>query len=564
MIRLPAIPLLALLLLLAAQPAAAGDGDPVASPAGTAAGQAHGPLKAVPAPDLSRTEPAVRRAMQAARSQVAQRLRSGETEAGALAQAYGELGGLYLAHRLYMAAEPCYLNARRLAPDEPRWVYYLGYLYQRDNRPEQAARQLRQYLEMQPDYAPARLRLAQVYLELNRPEKAEPHLQAVRDEAGLRGAALFELGRLALQGQAYDRAIEWLQEALDEAPGAGRIHYLMAMAYRGRGDAEAARRHLAQRGEGRPRIDDPLVERLDALVSGALPQLYRGMGAMRDGHYEEAIEAFQKALEAEPENANARVTLSRAYYLSGQPDDARAALEKALEHDPDHALAHFLLGVLNAAEGEREAAASRYRQALAADPDHSGAHYYLANLLMRKDDYAAAADHYRQAVEASPENFPAWVMEALARLRAGEPHRAAVRHLEAARARHPERAVLDYVLARLLAASPETGVRDGERALKLARSLYGRYQFLAVNETVAMAQAEAGRYDKAAEMQRELVASASTMGRVERLSRLREHLQRYRQGQACREPFAPEDPLFKPPRTDARAAFLRYPTKDAF
>ena len=48
----------------------------------------------------------------------------------ALADAYGEMGKLFLAAEYFDAAETCFVNAGALAPSDMRWPYYLGHAYQ--------------------------------------------------------------------------------------------------------------------------------------------------------------------------------------------------------------------------------------------------------------------------------------------------------------------------------------------------------------------------------------------------------------------------------------------------
>ena len=44
-------------------------------------------------------------------------------------RAYGDMGMLFQAGEYYDAAEPAYLNAQALMPQEPRWPYFLAHLY---------------------------------------------------------------------------------------------------------------------------------------------------------------------------------------------------------------------------------------------------------------------------------------------------------------------------------------------------------------------------------------------------------------------------------------------------
>ena len=92
-------------------------------------------------------------------------------------------------------------------------------------------------------------------------------------------------------------------------------------------------------------------------------------------------------------------------------------------------------------------------------------------------------------------------------------------------------------LARLLAAAPDGRVRDGERALALVDRLAARGRTLELGETVAMALAEVGAFDRAAAVQRDLVTGARRAGLMDAIRRLEDNLRRYERGEACRRPW---------------------------
>ena len=57
--------------------------------------------------------------------------------------------------------------------------------------------------------------------------------------------------------------------------------------------------------------------------------LNKGVSAFKDGHYDEAVEDFQKAMELDPNLMNARLYLATAYasqYIPGAPSDANVKL----------------------------------------------------------------------------------------------------------------------------------------------------------------------------------------------------------------------------------------------
>jgi tetratricopeptide (TPR) repeat protein len=541
-------------------PAAA---DPLAVPTVRETAGRRVDLRPVPTPDLSQAEPAVKQTLGEARQNLVTALEAPGITDRELADAFGATGGFYLAYRLWEAAEPCYANAAALAPDDYRWPYYLGYRFAQDSRLEQAVGGYERALALRPDYLPARVRLGLAYLELGRPEKADALFQQALADPGLRPSALFGLGQAAFARGDAAAAVQRFEAALAESPDASRIHYPLAMAYRSLGQVDEARTHLGQRGDGEPKVPDPLVDELSGLLKGTRTLYYRGIEAVRNGQFDVGVAAFSEALTREPENVNARVTLARARYLTGDRQAARRELDEALSRKPDHDLGLFLRGVLADEDGEPAVAVDYYRRAVQAAPDHAGAHHYLGNALMRDGRYREAADHYGAAVRALPKNMTARLMEALALVRAGD-HGVARERLEVAVVEIPDDSMLRMALARLLAASPDDRVRDGARALPIAQDLFDGFGSLENAETLAMALAEAGRPEDAAALQENAVKAVAAAGRFESLPRLEEDLGHYRQGQPCRRPWSAFDPTFAPPPAVGRGPFLDYPTLSAY
>ncbi|MBI2846132.1 MAG: tetratricopeptide repeat protein [Chloroflexi bacterium] len=71
---------------------------------------------------------------------------------------------------------------------------------------------------------------------------------------------------------------------------------------------------------------------------------------------EEAIAHFQRLVEENPQDAQARFNLGSTYYVLGQYDAAARELEKAVTHDSDHLDSHYYLGLIYARRGEKEKA----------------------------------------------------------------------------------------------------------------------------------------------------------------------------------------------------------------
>lgn len=67
---------------------------------------------------------------------------------------------------------------------------------------------------------------------------------------------------------------------------------------------------------------------------------------------EEAIDKYSAAVKTEPTAAN-YLELGAAYYIAKRWNDALQAFQKTVEVDPQQAFGYYYLGILNAALGNR-------------------------------------------------------------------------------------------------------------------------------------------------------------------------------------------------------------------
>ncbi len=175
---------------------------------------------------------------------------------------------------------------------------------------------------MQPDDRAAAIRLGQVYLGLNRLREARSQFESV--VTIFPALARTVSGEVALRERRFEDAIDHFNAALARVPQASSIHYSLAMAYRGLGRLDDARAHLEQRGSGGIRVGDPIVDGLQALVRGERGLVVLGRRAYEAGQYQEAADAFAKAIEAAPQSATARVNLGLAQLQLGNTAEAVA------------------------------------------------------------------------------------------------------------------------------------------------------------------------------------------------------------------------------------------------
>jgi tetratricopeptide (TPR) repeat protein len=453
-------------------------------------------LLPVPLPPLQTVEAAVVQQLDALLQPLRDDAAVRALDRGALADAYGGLGQAYHAYELLEAAEACYENARRLAPRDYRWPHLLAYLRQQTGRFEEALNLFAEAVRLEPLDQVVVLYLGELNLQLDRRGEARRQFEEARARFPL--SSMAGLGEVALRERRFADASRLLGDALKGAPHATRLHYSMGMAYRGLGRMQEAQAHLTQAGPGRIRAADPLVDALPGLVRGGRALLNQGRIELQAGAYDTAAAVFRRAVDAAPDSLEARTGLAAALERTGDLEGALAELREAASRSPRSAEAQRQYARALLIRGRTEAAVDVLKSAVSLDPEHEESLLQLAILLADRQQFA----------------------EALALL-------------DGAWQRHPDRDRTATTLARMLAASPDTSLRNGARALDVAMQVFSRTPSAVHGETVVLSLAERGRCAEAAEWMRKSIAQAIADGDRGEIERLRRELAKY-DGPVCR------------------------------
>ncbi len=227
-------------------------------------------------------------------------------------------------------------------------------------------------------------------------EKKEAHKKSV--EAGL----LLGHGELK-------RALELAQEAVAADPESAEAHYVLGMALEAAGDLEAAESEYKKMGLQAPesllevslarlylrqgRLAEAEQQARRAVEKNRwVPQVHLTLGAvaMRKKNYAAAITAFTNAVDLNPRDWNARVSLADACRQARRWDDALTHYGQALARKPD--LPEALLGKALTWEqmGRQAEAIAAYEKALETVPDLLAAQINLARLYLSVQDQALA------------------------------------------------------------------------------------------------------------------------------------------------------------------------------
>lgn len=495
-------------------------------------------------PDLTAVEPALRERIMARQASLAVAEGAPQAAADVRASAYGEVGKLLMAAEYYDAAEAYFANARALAPADRRWPYYLGHLHRLRQDPPAALAAFEEARRLGGDDVPTLAWLGQLYVEQGRARDGVPLFERVLAVQPSSALALAGLGRAALDERKYAEAVRHLEAALAAEPAALALHYPLATAYRGLGDARQADAHLRLFKDVPLAPSDPLMDEVGRLLQTSLDYTVRGTRALDARQWAEAIALFRRGLELSPQDPILHLNLGTALYLSGDSASAVTQFEEAVRILPGYPKAHFTLGVIFDAAGRDDVAVAHLTRAVAGDPGLTDARLALADALRRTGRFDEARGHYEAILREDPNASQARFGQAMAFVRAGR-YAEARAALERGTADYPDQPGFAHALARVLAAAPDASVRDGRRALVLADTLRSKFSSPALTETVAMAQAEVGQFAKAVATQRVAMAEWRRAGQPAG-PQLEQNLARYERSEACRTPWRDDDPVHHP------------------
>lgn len=375
-----------------------------------------------------------------------------------------------------------------------------------------------------------------------------PELALVAFEAALRALpddpeTVFNVAMALMDLGDKPAAEERLREAIALDPAYREPRFNLALILAERSDFEGAERHFRRATEIDPDDLDARTRWADTLT--------------RLGRADEAIGALDAVLAVDAALPAARLALGAAQQARGDLEAARTTLNRVLDATPgapqERSEAHYRLAVLLAAQAgatgnpaATEAgpnAVSHLRAALELDAGFAEAHVLLGRVLGQQERFAEAAGHFARALVQDPSNS-GWHRDRAMALLLARRYAAARGALTSARralansADDPVAAAehLDTLLARLLAASPDSQIRNGREALAIAQRLMTNRPSIEHAETVAMALAEIGEFERAAELQRQLIAEVERQG-ASPTNGQRQRLESYLAGEPVREPW---------------------------
>ena len=125
----------------------------------------------------------------------------------------------------------------------------------------------------------------------------------------------------------------------------------------------------------------------------------RGFRASSEGHTQEAVKEYSKAIELDPSFASAYHNRGILYNKLGEQQKALDDYNKAIELDPSYAFAYNGRGNVYRGFGERQKALNDYNKAIELDPSFAYAYNGRGNVYSDLGEQQKALDDYNKAIE---------------------------------------------------------------------------------------------------------------------------------------------------------------------
>ena len=208
-----------------------------------------------------------------------------------------------------------------------------------------------------------------------------------------------------LEGR-WDAVIEYSEKYLSREPDNVAVRFVLSVAYYTKGEYDLQKKQHAWVLKDQQSMD-AVVAWCEKLVQ-RFPQNYYahfllGVAYPTNEETEKAIESYNKAIEINPNLADAYAGLGDLYLDDGKVNDAIRYLKKAIETNPTYISAYMNLGVAYEDNGQIDESIASYEKTVEINPRITRVYFYLGSLYLKKGDRGKAIKAYKKVIELEPD-----------------------------------------------------------------------------------------------------------------------------------------------------------------
>ncbi len=307
------------------------------------------------------------------------------------ARLYYLLGSIYEFKQMPDSAEFFYRKALHFRPDFPHALDRLTTLYRNQRQWEKIVEAYRPSLQRDSTDRVARVLTAEAYYYLNQYDQARKMLQPIMEQEEPPASILELMGRIEMESKHYQEAIRLFKRIIAQDEKNKYAWLFLAFTQSDLGAADSAEATYQQAVRIFP--DDAML------------WSFYGLNLQQQEKYSEAIQAFRRALQLEPDNRNALTNLPIVYESLKMFAQCDSVYEIALQHFPDDPLLLNNYSYSLAERGLRlNEALQMARKALQKRPEEAAYLDTMGWIYYKLGDYAQAETYIKRSVELRPDS----------------------------------------------------------------------------------------------------------------------------------------------------------------
>lgn len=405
----------------------------------------------------------------------------------------------------FQDAETAAEQVLAVAPAQPQALLVAGHSAFQLKKYEKARAQLGAYLAQNPQDHQARMVLGLTMLSLGYADQAYGTLKAPDGgEIPDQGAYLDALTTAAFTVGDKEAGLKYLEKLAAKQPDDAALQERLGITRQALGDAEGGAEALERAIELDPDRHGTYLQLFTARMQQKRAGLALEVAQRVQDHFpdkasgdtllgivyltmrerDKAREAFARAVEKEPDDAQAAGNLVNILRIEGKTGEARAVLDRVLKTAPGHLSTLLTAAELATEAGDHAAAESLWQQAIDHNPDAVQPRISLGNRYIASNRPGEALVVAEPALAANPNSLGLLETVGQARLRTGD-RAGALRSFETLAKLVPDSARAQEYLMWALQENGRTAeaLEAAERTLALdpniARARFGQVRYLA-------------------------------------------------------------------------------------
>ncbi|HYE36838.1 XrtA/PEP-CTERM system TPR-repeat protein PrsT [Methylocaldum sp.] len=305
--------------------------------------------------------------------------------------------------------------------------------------------QLKNLLQSEPENADARVLIGEAYLMLGDGPSAAKELEKARDFSAPKEKWIVPLARAYLLQDKPKAVLDQIKPGEDLADTIrAQVHGIRGLAQVSLKEPERAKESFAAALKLDSSASDALLGL--AMLEAQQKQYKKAVeyanqaiakdsknvnawivaGEMKrlDGDQQGAVDAFTKALDAQPFDARARLGRAAVYLGLGEPEEAQKGVDEVRKAAGDVPLALYFHALIAFQKKELQVAEDALVKVTNALPNHLPSRLLLGTIAYQQGKYESAENNLSQYLGAFPKYLPAAKLLAATRMKLGRAHEA--------------------------------------------------------------------------------------------------------------------------------------------